>query len=78
MTTLTPALDEKARKARKDNVELCGKNRGPHDYIPIEWQTVSDAKNTISTKKVLRMMCRTCFTHVEVGMLVNGYMAAKL
>lgn len=63
--SLTPALDENAKRKRKEAVELCGKNRGPHDYIPIQWTTIE------STKRVTRLMCRVCFAHVSISTLLQ-------
>lgn len=60
MTSLTPAHDERVMRDRKEAVELCGKNRGPHDYIPIEW-----LKNEF-TERVTRLLCRICFKHISV------------
>ena len=72
MLSLTPAQDELEKKQKKDKVELCGKNRGPHDYIPIEWSI------TKTSKRVTRLLCRTCFVHVSVGEIVCNYSSASL
>jgi hypothetical protein len=55
-----PAYDERAFREKKEAVELCGKNRGPHDYIPIEWL------KTATSERVTRMMCRICFNHITM------------
>jgi hypothetical protein len=55
-----------ARKLR-ESVELCGKNRGPHDYIPIEWN------KTETAERVTRLFCRICFSHVSVASLLEAY-----
>jgi len=65
--SLTPALDEiEARKIREE-IELCGKNRGPHDYIPIEHVNVGAAV------RVTRFLCRICFNSVDTSTLIAMY-----
>lgn len=65
--SLTPAQDEiEARKIR-DAIEKCGKNMGPHDYIPIEWMTSGDYK------RVTRFLCRVCFNSVNTSTLLGSY-----
>lgn len=59
----TPAKDEAEARKRKEEVELCGKNRGPHDYIPMEWVITKDSK------KLKILLCRVCFCHVHVDEL---------
>lgn len=61
-----PAHDERAFRDRKEAVELCGKNRGPHDYIPIEWLMTS------TSKRVTRFMCRVCFNHIATSNLLEN------
>lgn len=62
-----PAFNEREMREKKEAVELCGKNRGPHDYIPIEWLS------TATSKRVTRMMCRICFNHISmVNILENS------
>lgn len=63
----TPAQDEKEKRTRKETVELCGKNRGVHHYIPIEWAM------TEQFKRVTRLMCLVCFSHVSVYNLMQVY-----
>lgn len=63
--SLSPAHDERLMRTKKESVELCGKNRGPHDYIPIQWITNKEVKS------VTRLMCRTCFKHVSVFHLLE-------
>jgi hypothetical protein len=65
--SLTPARDERLARERKEAVELCGKNRGPHDYIPIEWL------KTETSERVTRLLCRNCFNHVSVRSLLENY-----
>ena len=70
--TLHPARDEAAARRKREEIELCGKNRGPHDYIPIEWFYVKDEKE-IEYKRVSRFLCRVCFKNVNTGTLVKMY-----
>jgi hypothetical protein len=65
--SLTPAADAKTERDRRERVELCGKNRGPHDYIPIQWSTVENIK------RVTRLMCRNCFCNVSMVHILNNY-----
>lgn len=65
--SLTPARDELEIRKRREAIELCGKNRGPHDYIPIEWRIDPEHK------RVTRLLCRVCFCNVSVGTLIECY-----
>lgn len=67
--SLTPAKDELEIRKRKEAIELCGKNRGPHDYIPIEWRTDPET----FTERVTRLLCRVCFCNISVGTLIEHY-----
>lgn len=78
MTLKTPGLDEKYARQRKEAIELCGKNRGAHDYIPIEWVKATDAETQLERKRVTRMMCRVCFSHFEVANIIHNYPNLKL
>ena len=70
--SLTPAQDQIEAQRKKDAVEKCGKNMGPHDYIPIEWK--SDNEVT----RVTRLLCRVCFHNVAVKGLLDNYPEIKL
>lgn len=72
MQSYTPAEDAKTATARREAVELCGKNRGPHDLIPIEWAM------TATNKRVTRMMCRVCYSHIAIAHLIENYPDVKL
>lgn len=72
MSSLTPAYDEIQLKKKRDAIELCGKNRGPHDYIPIEWL------KTETSDRVTRLMCRVCFCNIAVKLLLENYEEVKL
>jgi hypothetical protein len=67
MTSLTPAYDEKDLIRKKEAFELCGKNRGPHDYMPIEWL------KSATSERVTRLMCRVCFSHVSMKWILERY-----
>jgi hypothetical protein len=70
--SLTPARDENEARKIREAVELCGKNRGPHDYMPIEWNMSE------SSKRVTRLFCRVCFNHVSVKSVLDNYPEIKL
>ena len=70
--TLTPAYDKQEIDKRKREVELCGKNMGKHDYIPIQWNQAENVKS------VTRLLCRVCFVNVSVKMLIENYPEVKL
>jgi hypothetical protein len=69
--SLTPAQDEIEARRRREKIELCGKNRGPHDYIPIEWMYVE--KDGVKYKRLTRMICRVCFNNVTTNTLLDSY-----
>lgn len=69
--SLTPAQDQVEAQRKKDAIELCGKNRGPHDYIPIEWR--ANDVNGITNNRVIRMLCRVCFCNVTVRTFLENY-----
>lgn len=65
--SLNPAQDQIEATRKREAVELCGKNRGPHDYIPIEWL------KSATSERVTRLLCRTCFCHIAVSILLENY-----
>lgn len=65
--SLTPALDEAKAKKIREAIELCGKNRGPHDYIPIQWST------SYNFKEVTVLLCRVCFSRINIKTLLKNY-----
>jgi len=69
--SLHPARDEAEARRKRELIELCGKNRGPHDYIPIEYFYVE--KDSIKYKRVSRFLCRVCFCNVNTTTLVAMY-----
>jgi hypothetical protein len=77
--SLTPALDELEARKKREEIELCGKNRGPHDYIPIEWSESSIVSGKvvegIIMKRVTKFLCRVCFNNVDTSLLLSSYRA---
>jgi hypothetical protein len=65
--SLYPARDELEAKKKRDAIEKCGKNMGPHDYIPIEWTKTNDVE------RVTRLICRVCFCNVSISTLLSLY-----
>lgn len=70
--SLTPAHDERVAREKREAVELCGKNRGPHDYIPIEWL------KSETHERVTRLFCRVCFKNVAMSSLLENYPEIKI
>jgi len=69
--SLHPARDEMEARKLRETIELCGKNRGPHDYIPIEWFYTE--KDGIQYKRVSRFLCRVCFANINTSTLIATY-----
>jgi hypothetical protein len=69
--SLTPAYDEIEARKKRDLIEKCGKNMGPHDYIPIEWL------KSATSERVTRMLCRICFSHIAMPVLLENYPEIK-
>lgn len=69
--SLHPARDEAEARKKRELIELCGKNRGPHDYIPIETMDVEE-KGTKYTRTT-RFLCRVCFCNVRTSTLLMMY-----
>jgi hypothetical protein len=74
--SLTPAKDEAEARKIREAIELCGKNRGPHDYMPIEWFYTN--KDGIEYKRVSRLLCRVCFCSVNTTTLLASYKDVSL
>lgn len=66
--SLHPARDELEARKKREEIELCGKNRGPHDYMPIEW-----VKAEGGVERVTRLLCRVCFCNVNMATLIQHY-----
>ena len=67
--SLHPARDEADARKKREAIELCGKNRGPHDYVPIEWRSDPEAQ----PERVTRFLCRVCFCNVNTSTLIANY-----
>lgn len=67
----SPALNQKEYQRKVDAIEKCGKNMGPHYYIPIIW------KKKDEVEYVAQLMCRVCFTRVSMDTLIKQYPEAK-
>ena len=65
--SLTPARDELEARKKREEIELCGKNKGPHDYVAIEWV------QTETVKRATRLLCRVCFKNVATKVLLENY-----
>lgn len=71
MMSLTPARDEIEARRKREAIELCGKNRGSHDYIPIERTLSKGSPGHI--ERVTRLLCRVCFCNVRVKEILDNY-----
>ena len=69
--SLHPARDEADARRKRELIELCGKNRGPHDYIPIEHMYVEEKE--AKYKRATRFLCRVCFCNVRTSTLLKMY-----
>jgi len=67
LMSLHPARDDIEARRKREAIELCGKNRGPHDYIAIEWV------KTENTERVTRLLCRVCFCNISTSTLISNY-----
>lgn len=56
-----------------DKIKVCGTNRGPHDYIPIEWYTINKER-----EKVAMLMCRICFIRIDMNLLFAEFDEIKI
>lgn len=69
--SLHPARDEAEARKKRDLIALCGRNRGPHDYIPIEYMYVEEKETKY--KRTTRFLCRVCFFNVRTSTLLQMY-----
>jgi hypothetical protein len=74
--SLTPAKDDLEARKKREAIELCGKNRGAHDYIPIEWR-YTHVFDKVDIKRVTRLLCRVCFCNIETQVLIENYREVK-
>lgn len=71
--SLTPAYDQQQWEWKVGAVEKCGRNQGPHDYIPIEWVEKIDPENETNTKAVRKLMCRICLHRLAMETVEQFY-----
>ncbi len=62
-----PRMIQKEYDRKIDAIKVCGTNRGPHDYIPIAWVKKEDKEH------VTHLMCRVCFTSVNMQTLHENF-----
>jgi hypothetical protein len=67
MSAVREIITQQELDKRKEAIELCGKNRGPHQYIPISWS--NDGK----LERVEMLMCKVCFSRVAMKTLYEHY-----
>jgi len=72
MNSNTPANDKLEYDRRKQAVMLCGRNMGPHAYIPMSWI------RTDTSEHVAHLLCTVCFTRVNVETLYKHFPEAKI
>lgn len=65
-------MTQKEYESRIDKIRLCGANRGPHDYIPIEW------KSGEGVEFVTTLICRICLNRVRVETLYEHFIEARV
>lgn len=75
--SLTPAMDQQEWEWKVGAVELCGKNRGPHDYLPIEWLT-QEIPERGKLEMVTKFMCRICLHRLSIETVQDFYPLNKL
>lgn len=71
--SLTPAYDQREIDRKRDAVEKCGKNMGPHDFIPIEFTRSADGL----IERATRLLCRVCFCNIQIRSLLENYPEVK-
>lgn len=71
--SLHPARDEAEARKQREAIELCGKNRGPHEYVAIEKLLVLDPATHKNYERVTRFLCLVCFNNVETSTLLEMY-----
>jgi hypothetical protein len=76
----SPAMTQKEYERRVDAIKVCGANRGPHDYIPIEWVEQNEVTQVspLTRKRVTLMMCRVCFVRVTIKTLHDQFYEVKM
>ena len=57
---------------RIDAIKLCGRNRGPHDWIPVRWRKIEDGE------QISDFMCRVCYHRVSMATLAQYFPELKM
>lgn len=81
MNPNTPAYNKIEWDRKVEAVTLCGKNRGPHDYIPVRWtekKLVPESIEGVIVRSITHLMCRVCFTRVSMDTLLTHWPEAKI
>lgn len=65
-------IDKKEYERRISIIQTCGRNRGPHDYIPIAWF------GTEEDKQVTHFMCKVCMIRVSMKTLLKHFHEATV
>jgi hypothetical protein len=69
---LNPGQAQKEYDKKVDAVKVCGANRGPHDYIITAWKVTDTARHAT------HLLCRVCFTRVNVSTLYENFPEATI
>ena len=67
-----PRITQKQYERKLHEIEKCGKNMGPHDYIPVAWYIGKEEK------AVTHFMCRVCFVRVSMKTLTSQFGEVKI
>jgi len=65
-------ITQQEYEKRIDRIKTCGANRGPHDYIPIEWRSGE------GVEFVTTLLCRVCLNRVSIKTLYENFYEAKV
>jgi hypothetical protein len=68
----SPALTQREYDDKVKAITLCGRNMGPHDYIPMSWI------KSASSEHVSMLLCRVCFVRVNTETLMKIAVEAKI
>ncbi len=60
-------MTQKEYDRKVDAITLCGKNRGPHDYIPLSWLKTNTAEH------VTHLICKTCFLRINLDTITKYF-----
>lgn len=72
---IPPGWTQKDYDKRINDIKLCGRNMGPHDYIPVRWMIESEdsSESKLQTKEVTHFMCRICFAKVNMKTILKEF-----